>query len=498
MLSKEERRIFTAWCKNHNLNYTINDDGTVDIVGDVNINKSKDGKFPIKFGRVSGNFICNCYNNYKLTTLEGGPTYVGGNYDCSSNELTSLLGAPAKVEGYFDCRKNKLTTLEGGPTYVGGRYNCSQNELTSLQGAPITVKEGYFDCRKNKLTSLAGGPTYVGGRYDCSSNELTSLQGVPTTVEGDFDCSGNKLTSLAGGPTYVGGYYDCSSNELTSLLGAPAKVEGCFDCRENKLSTLQGIEGTTIMGSLYIDEFINYFGFFPNAVEEVTNYSQKIILKDNMDLEDESYIIAPHVRTLGVFCKNTVTGHGAEKTMDLFHLPIRIEMQGTIPPEIKVIEPSSISNLELHVPVGAVDVYSKHKQWKRAFLITDDNGVIVFKNPKNVAKYEEYLAEIAKKEAEQKQEETERSKQEKLQQLQLMAHSALCNQYLAAYKPKFENDNAHETIYVKVILKCGREMILTMPNDCPVSVWQDIPKFLEKFDFEIDLGCSVNVKMTLH
>jgi len=61
-------------------NYTINDDGTVDVDGDVNISNKNLTEIPIQFGKVNGNFWC---NNNELTTLKGVPRIVGGIFSCS-------------------------------------------------------------------------------------------------------------------------------------------------------------------------------------------------------------------------------------------------------------------------------------------------------------------------------------------------------------------------------------------------------------------------------
>ena len=43
--------------------------------------------------------------------------------DCSNKGLTSLEGCPAKVDGNFNCSGNKLTTLEGAPRTVKGDFD---------------------------------------------------------------------------------------------------------------------------------------------------------------------------------------------------------------------------------------------------------------------------------------------------------------------------------------------------------------------------------------
>jgi len=71
-------------------NYSINQDGSIDVNGNIDLAFKKLTEIPLKFNRVSGNFIC--WIN-KLTTLEGSPTYVGGDFDCSENNLISLDGS---------------------------------------------------------------------------------------------------------------------------------------------------------------------------------------------------------------------------------------------------------------------------------------------------------------------------------------------------------------------------------------------------------------------
>jgi len=154
--------------------YTFNDDGSIDVNGDVYLNFKSLTKLTIKFRNVSGDF--NCSNN-KLTSLEGCPKSVGGSFDCSYNNLTSLKGSPETVGSNFNCNDNKLTSLLGSPKTVGGYFNCRFNNLTSLVGGPETVG-GYFYCRSNNLTSLVGGPETVGGDFNCFNNNLTSLEGI--------------------------------------------------------------------------------------------------------------------------------------------------------------------------------------------------------------------------------------------------------------------------------------------------------------------------------
>ena len=55
--------------------YTINPDGSYDVIGNVYLHNKGLTKIPVKFNMVTGYF--NCSEN-KLTSLEGCPKEVGG------------------------------------------------------------------------------------------------------------------------------------------------------------------------------------------------------------------------------------------------------------------------------------------------------------------------------------------------------------------------------------------------------------------------------------
>jgi len=163
-------------CEKYDIkNYTINDDGSIDVDGDVDLSKRGLERIPIKFIEVTGDFYC--YEN-NLTSLEGCPETVGGDFNCSHNKLISLEGGPKKVGGDFECARNNLTSLKGSPKKVGDGFYCYYNNLTSLEGCPKEVS-GYFSFHNNNLTSLEGGPERVGWHFNCTRNNLTSLVGFP-------------------------------------------------------------------------------------------------------------------------------------------------------------------------------------------------------------------------------------------------------------------------------------------------------------------------------
>lgn len=137
-------------CKKYGIkNYTINEDGSVDVDGNVFLNDIRKyygarlTKLPLNFGKVTGDFVC---SENELASLEGCPEWVGGTFDCSYNKLTSLVGSPKSVGGRFYCEQNLLTSLVGGPGVVLYAYCAYDNQITSFEGFPDDFEgQVYFD-----------------------------------------------------------------------------------------------------------------------------------------------------------------------------------------------------------------------------------------------------------------------------------------------------------------------------------------------------------------
>jgi hypothetical protein len=179
MILFESFKHIDSLCEKYGItNYTINNNGLVDVDGNVDLSNRRLNKLPVNFGTVTGDFRCNSATNglwnNQLTTLEGSPREVGGTFDCSGNQLTSLEGSPSKVGGYFYCYNNQLTTLEGSPSKVGGDFYCSSNLLTSLEGSPREV----------------------GGDFYCRFNKLRTLKGISEIIDGDLSIGGNPIDNI--------------------------------------------------------------------------------------------------------------------------------------------------------------------------------------------------------------------------------------------------------------------------------------------------------------
>ncbi len=128
-------------CKKYNIeNYTINPDGSIDVVGNIDLSERNLKNIPLKFNKISGNFDCSIN---KLTTLEGCPKYVGGTFRCSHNKLTSLKGSPIIIEHDFYLSNNpisiidssievKITIRMSGTNFDDKIKNLSQDKLRIL------------------------------------------------------------------------------------------------------------------------------------------------------------------------------------------------------------------------------------------------------------------------------------------------------------------------------------------------------------------------------
>ena len=117
-------------CKKYNIeNYTVNDDGSIDVNGRVDLYGYQLTELPLRFNKVTGYFDC---SNNKLTSLKGCPKWIGGYFSCGCNNLTSLEFSPDYVGGYFSCGCNNLTDNYSDTEIGGGFYTTlGQDGLTN-------------------------------------------------------------------------------------------------------------------------------------------------------------------------------------------------------------------------------------------------------------------------------------------------------------------------------------------------------------------------------
>jgi hypothetical protein len=108
------------------VNYTINDDLSIDVDGYVDLHDKGLTKLPLKFNKVNGDFNCT-FNNLK--SLEGAPKEVNGDFYCYKNDLTSLEGASKEVTGNFYCSNNQLYSFYSLTIDVGGKFYYGENPI---------------------------------------------------------------------------------------------------------------------------------------------------------------------------------------------------------------------------------------------------------------------------------------------------------------------------------------------------------------------------------
>lgn len=139
----------------------------------------KDGKIPVKFYRVTGNFIC---KNIGLKSLENCPRIIGGEFDCSNNELKDLTGGPDEVGNNYRCTNNKLESIKGVAYSIGASlessiFNCSNNPLKSLVTGRTqeVVIFGNMMCTDTTLSTFANTGLEIRKTLDASRNDLRHI-----------------------------------------------------------------------------------------------------------------------------------------------------------------------------------------------------------------------------------------------------------------------------------------------------------------------------------
>lgn len=159
------------WLRNYGVdNYTVNDDLTVDVNGNVNLerafmgqskeewleeledyNNHTDPEAQIDFelcddGSYEGNGSHHVYEEktdevYELPVRFG---TVKGSFSIAYNELRTLKGCPHTVEGGFDCDSNDLQSLTGAPRQVGNIFFCKHNPLIEVGDIDTQITQGFF------------------------------------------------------------------------------------------------------------------------------------------------------------------------------------------------------------------------------------------------------------------------------------------------------------------------------------------------------------------
>lgn len=168
---------------------TINEDGSIDYVGYVDLRIRGFNKIPLKFGKVVGVF--NCSDN-ELTSLENAPHTVLGDFVCSKNKLISLEHCPKTVDGSFYCGNNNLKSLEHCPREIKYHFDCSTNFLENLKHCPVSIGK-IFTANCNYINTLEYFPDYVGTEAYLFYNEVQDIDTLKQCFVGRELLIGDKL-----------------------------------------------------------------------------------------------------------------------------------------------------------------------------------------------------------------------------------------------------------------------------------------------------------------
>ena len=132
-----------AWLDKYKIkNYTINNDLTVDVEGNVDLASMHIKELPVQFGVVTGEFDISYNKNFK--SLKGVPKEVH-NFFCVETSIETLEDGPEKVEKCYYVHSNKLKTLKGAPKKVITLQLSHNTELNSFLYAP--------ECNNNVSTT---------------------------------------------------------------------------------------------------------------------------------------------------------------------------------------------------------------------------------------------------------------------------------------------------------------------------------------------------------
>lgn len=117
------REEIEALCEGFNFDgiYTINDDLTIDVDGDVYLDNEGFTKLPVRFRNVSGDF------------------------DCSSNSLTDFEGCPITVGGAFNGKDNNVNTLKFFPNEIAETIDLSDNKICNIDNDYLLSNDSWLE-----------------------------------------------------------------------------------------------------------------------------------------------------------------------------------------------------------------------------------------------------------------------------------------------------------------------------------------------------------------
>jgi len=160
--------------------------------------------------------------NKSIKTLEGlFPETVNGWIELSNLNITDLVGCPSTLNNGFKCVLTEITSLEGGPEYVTGDYHVGNND---------------------QLESLEGAPTFIGGAamllWNPKLTDLHNVHKLMPEIRGDIRF-GNSVTKnvlgllLISGLTQVSGLASTNiQNIINKYLPNKRGMEAVLECQD--------------------------------------------------------------------------------------------------------------------------------------------------------------------------------------------------------------------------------------------------------------------------
>ena len=240
----DQQKIANWLTKNGVHDFTINDDNTVDVNGDLNLDGLRHDKLPVKFGSVTGSVSL---VGSLLRTLVGLPDEIKGDLDITTMELDSTDGFPMKVYGdvHIGSINVKSTMSTSRLSHVEGDLVLTEYGADSFVGLPEYVGGNFMVSDCPQLKSLKGMPKEVGGDVRFPVRGVKSLTGLSKKIGGDLDIvsPGYLSDTKALSECEIGGYVNLSViGSLFDFNNLPRHIHGHLSIQTNT-STLQSLDG---------------------------------------------------------------------------------------------------------------------------------------------------------------------------------------------------------------------------------------------------------------
>lgn len=137
-----------------------------------------------------------------------------------------------KLKDLFEDEERSILSVKGTvDDHHIGAFFASASGLTSLEGSPTAV-DGNFYCDRNMLRSLKGGPKFVNGDFYCNQNNIIYLKDAPQSIDGNFICENNLLPSLRDihkSIKFIEGFANFEFNPIKSHVLGLILIEGLQD-----------------------------------------------------------------------------------------------------------------------------------------------------------------------------------------------------------------------------------------------------------------------------